>query len=120
MEKDFRDELLIKGREDRYFHPIKTRNYLLSIQASDVHYCEPRRILDDIRLYKTWEIAIINNNKNEWVNIKYDEVDKEFFSKWKLYDEFVERYDGMVAGYIETETVQSLYDFLKNIDSNKI
>ena len=117
--QDFRDELLISGRicGGRNFDYLKIGQYELSIQASDCHYCEPRKTLDDIKLYKSWEIALFKNG--EWLNIELDE-DKELFSKWKYYDEFLHRYDGMVAGYVSTEIIQDLCNFLKVLESESV
>ncbi|WP_317312298.1 hypothetical protein [Clostridium thermobutyricum] len=112
--KDFRKILVERknGLDIRMFEGIKIGDYILSIQASDFHYCEPRKTLNDLNLYKAWEIGIFNSN-NEWVNIskfKYRRV----FSGWLYYEYFINKYDGMVAGRIETVVVQSLLDFIDN------
>ncbi|WP_338627653.1 hypothetical protein QJR52_07150 [Clostridium baratii] len=86
---------------------IKVGNYQLSIQASGSHYCEPQQTLRDLKNYISMEVGIFKNN--EWINIRND----SFFDDWKYRMEFLENYDGMVAGYVPINIIQSLYDYIE-------
>ena len=86
---------------------IEVGNYTLSIQASHFHYCTPRTTLINLFDYKTMEVAIFKDG--EWNNIR----DDSFFDDWKYRTEFLENYDGMVAGYIPINIIQNLCNYIE-------
>ncbi|WP_075810116.1 hypothetical protein [Clostridium perfringens] len=106
--KDFR-ELLETGyggyRGFRVLQHLNVGEYKLSIQASDGHYCEPRKLLNNIYDYTHMEVAII---KGDFVHIGFD----NFFDNWEYKEKFLENFDGCVAGYIPIDIIQSLYEYM--------
>lgn len=115
--RDFRE--LLKSKEGivtiqlpfsvikkRIFDKIKLGEYELSIQASEYHYCTPRETLENIYDYDAMEVAIFKNNDF------HDISEDRFFYDWAHYEEFLERYDGMVASYLSINIIQSLFEFI--------
>lgn len=111
--KDFRELLdanCIKNFKlfsSRVMKWIEVGNYQLSIQASETHYCDPRKTLLNLKDYKLMEVGIFKNK--EWDDLEKD----SFFDKWKDRKEFLENYDGMVAGYVPINIIQSLYEYIE-------
>lgn len=108
--KDFRE--LLESDENsspfiRMLKRITVGAYELSIQASTYHYSVPRKTLVNLFDYEAMEVAIFKNE--EWVNVEQD----SFFNEWKDRTEFLEEYDGMVAGYIPIRMIQSLCDYIE-------
>lgn len=54
------------------------------------------------------EVAIFN--KDAWVDLEED----TFFNNWKHRNKFLQLYDGMVAGYVPIDIIQSLYNYIKD------
>jgi hypothetical protein len=54
----------------RNFKPIKAGNYNVSIQASENHYCSPRKTLEDIFEYYSFEVAIWQGEDGPMLNIQ--------------------------------------------------
>lgn len=101
--------------KNRIMERIKIGEYELSIQASKFHYCTPRETITDLYKYKEMEVAIFN--KDAWVDLEED----TFFSNWKHRNKFLQLYDGMVAGYVSIDIIQSLYNYTKdNINKKQI
>lgn len=90
----------------RNFEAIKVRDYMLSVQASENHYCTPRRTLSDVYEYSEMEVALLKDN--EFVDVAED----QFFNSWERREEFLERFDGQVAPYVSIEVIQSLFEFI--------
>jgi hypothetical protein len=44
----------------RLFHALEFAPYRISIQASAVHYCTPKALLDDLYAYETWEVGLMD------------------------------------------------------------
>lgn len=106
---DFRELLTTRVKHGifRLLKRIPIGNYELSIQASNSHYCIPRENLIDLYQYESMEVAVFKNK--EWVNLEKD----SFFNEWEYRNEFLESYDGMVAGCISIKTIQSLCDYIE-------
>lgn len=97
----------------RRLQPIKAGKYVLSIQASDYHYCMPKKSLP-VDKYTCFEIAIFNK-KGSFVSINRSKVFKEF----NRYSELLERISGVnssaaVYAYVEVDLLNDLYLFLKD------
>ena len=111
--QDFRKLLKVKEEYGilgfRQLKRLKVGNYLLSIQASEGHYCVPRKSLKDIFDYMAMEVAIFDN-KGNWCNLEHD----KFFDDWKDREEFLDLYDGMVGAYTPIKLLQSLYDYIES------
>lgn len=93
----------------RYLNRITAGDYQISIQASDSHYCTPRRTLENLEEYDTMEIAIFQNG--EWVQPRNDEK----FQQFPRYEELVDHYeegDCAVGGFVPVDLIQDLYDYL--------
>lgn len=110
--RDFR-ELLEEQNKDTYFARMYKRlnigNYELSVQASEKHYCIPRKTLSDVFEYENMEVAVLTKS-GEWCDIEHD----SFFNDWEFRDVFLCEYDGMVAGYVPIIIIQSLCDYIEN------
>ena len=68
---DFRDVLQEIRRTDfgsRLFGQVLAGATLMSIQASETHYCTPRKTLVDIKAYTHWEVAIMSV-ADGWPNV---------------------------------------------------
>ena len=76
----------------------------LSIQASNIHYCIPRKLIE-LDKYTHFEMAIIINN-----TISYDTSVLKGFSK---YNELMEYYQGGIFAYVDKELLEELYTYCK-------
>ena len=109
--KDFRILLhknCLSATKNRIIERITIGNYELSIQASEIHYCTPRKVLENVFDYEDMEVAIFEEN-GRWCNLEED----DFFNDWKDRDIFLEQYDGMVGGHIPIQIIQSLCDYIE-------
>lgn len=79
--------------------------FVMSVQASCGHYCEPRLTLDDYSKYERFEVALFKaNGKSMWSAKKVlgahnelaKELDKDYFN-------------GFVFAYVPKEKVELLY-----------
>lgn len=122
--KDFREELNDRKPIKCFgeylvtsvcFNRINVAPYSLSIQASEHHYSSPRETLDKYE-YTAMEIAILNNDDDNFVNIAED----IFFNEWDRLEEFLERFDGQVGAYVPIDLIQSLYEFIISSTHSKI
>ncbi len=80
----------------------------MSIQASENHYCTPRKTID-LKGYTEMEIAIFDNN--DWANPHEDDRFKDF----SRLDELLERFqEGEIAvgAYLAVDLIQDLYEYL--------
>jgi hypothetical protein len=97
----------------RQLQPIKLGKYFLSIQASEYHYCMPKKSLT-VDKYTCFEIAIFNK-AGAFVSINRSRKFREF----KRYSELLERISGVnssaaIYAYVDAELLNDLYLFLKN------
>ena len=110
---DFRQLLKVKKEygvlDFRQLERLKVGKYFLSIQASEVHYCIPRKSLKDMFDYMAMEVGIFDEDSN-WCDLEYD----SFFDDWKDREIFLNQYDGMVGAYIPIWLLQSLYDYIES------
>ena len=95
----------MEGSGLRIFHHIKLNDdYKISIQCSAGHYCTPR-VLDDIDVYSTFEVAIIGI-----AGFTYPKELDNFDRKEEL-DQCNCSYG--VFGYVPTDLVEDLFNFMK-------
>ena len=107
--KDFRSLLTERDNDGfiRHLNRLPVGGYELSIQASKHAYCIPKKTLENLFDYTAMEVAIFKDNK--WTGVEID----SFFDEWKDKECFLEDYDGVVAGYVPVEVIQSLYDYIE-------
>lgn len=75
-------------------------NIHLSIQASPIHYCFPRK-MTDLDNYTHFELALIIDNE-----VSYDTgIIKDF----STYNKLMEYYDGGIFSYVPKELISELY-----------
>ena len=91
----------------RQFNPINVNDkYFISIQASYSHYCTPRATLP-LNEYEKMEIMLYRVNGSS--------VTPDSLSKFEDFEIMKSRYDDYgVYGYVPVETIQKLYEWLKN------
>lgn len=107
--KNMYDLGMLKCGRTRILNQISAGDYELSIQASEYHYCEPRKTIEDLSEYTSMEVAIFKDNS--WVQPRKDEYIKSF----KRYKELIDCYeegDIAVGGYIPVNLIQDLFDYL--------
>lgn len=97
------------------FNRINVAPYSLSIQASEHHYSSPRETIDKYE-YTAMEIAILNNDDGNFVNVAED----TFFKEWDGLEEFLERFDGQVGAYVPIDIIQSLYEYIISNTQSRI
>ena len=83
--------------------PIIIKNATLSIQCSEMHYCEPRETIS-YNKYTEMEVAIFFNEK--WSR-------PSDFNCIKKFDYLWENLDYSVGSYISVEIIQEIYTRLK-------
>lgn len=102
--KDFRELLQEKYNDSglRSFGHIAIGNFRISIQASDIHYSNPRRVLKDVYDYSDFEVALFE--KGKWI---FPSRDNRFadFSIWA--DEWLRT---CIFPYMPVADVQKLYE----------
>lgn len=111
--EDFRKLLKVKKEYGNFgfkqLERLKVGKYYLSVQASEGHYCIPRKNLNNIFNYEALEIAILNED-GTWCNLEHD----DFFDEWKERENFLDSYDGMVGAYVPIGLLQSLCDYIES------
>ena len=75
-------------------------NIHLSIQASPIHYCSPREMID-LDDYTHFELALIVDNE-----VCYN---SEKIKDFPQYNELTEYHDGMIFSYVPRELISNLY-----------
>lgn len=90
----------------RMFYGLDAGPVTLSIQASGTHYSTPREVLDPPE-YTKWELGILKNGKLVHPNAVHSTLEK--------FNELFESGNSPIAGYVPTETVQSLLDELRKL-----
>lgn len=105
--QDFRDVLSKKIKVNPILREgIVIGDYVLSIQASNFHKCEPAKSNLDLYDYKEMELCIYKNHKA--VNVLED----KFFNNWKDKKELDEHYDLDFYIYVPINLIQSLYEYI--------
>lgn len=102
----------------RMLERIPVNGYYLSIQASENHYCYPRKTFKDLNLYTQFELAIFDSNE-EWVIIDKNKI----FKKFSRYSELLEKADAemgntQVFGWVNVDLIEDLYKYLKNLKND--
>ena len=88
---------------------IKVGGYALSVQASDFHYCFPRKILDSYEYYDSFEMKIM---KEDLSDIKFKKSSK--FRAFPRYKELIARYDGSgIFGWVDKDILEDLIKYLE-------
>lgn len=80
--------------------------YVLSVQASEYHYCHPRQTIE-LENYESFEIALINQMTGNFV------AAKNVFTDFPDNDDLHEYFEGSVYGYVPIELVADLYAHAK-------
>ncbi|MAF79880.1 hypothetical protein CL629_02245 [bacterium] len=105
--QDFRTHLQKHEKFKRAYKLVDAGDYKLSIQANEAAYCSPRRVLDDVYGYESFEVVIkkFYGANSVWVHPSSIEgLDKRF-------DELFCSEDN-IGGYMRVKDIQELYEFL--------
>jgi hypothetical protein len=104
---DFRDQLKVSSSSAdgyRVFKAIELGRFRLSIQASALHYCYPKKTLPDLKRYKSWELVILEDGGD--LNPSKDERFTDLFEGLgMLPTSWVD-----IGQYIPTKTAQALFE----------
>ena len=105
----FQSEYLNFPIENRQCEWLKINDELsLSIQASGLHYCLPKKLVP-LEEYTNFEMAIIING-----NLVSDiSTIKKLFKNYSRYDELVEYWNYGVFGYVRKELLNDFYIYCK-------
>ena len=101
------------GEATPYVYPVDAGKYVMSVQASERHYCSPKKRLP-VKQYKSMELAIFKGD--EFVQV----YDNEDFKNFDRYEELVKSSERMndkiaaVYAYVPIDLLSDLYLFLKN------
>lgn len=97
------------------FNRINVAPYSLSIQASEHHYSSPRETIDKYE-YTSMEIAIFDNDNDDFVNVAED----TFFNEWDRLEDFLEFFNGQIGAYVPIDIIQSLYEYIISNTQSRI
>jgi len=103
---DFRIELERIAGNPGHFTAIEIGHYVLSIQASEGHYCTPRQTLPKATDYLSFELAIINKHSREFMHPNQSSVLREILKE--------ESITHRIMGWVSYETIQHLIDELRS------
>jgi len=114
--KDFRDLLVERveavgpslkamGYRQLVAFELGRSGYKLSVQASGMHYCEPRELLD-LRKYSAMEIALLDPSGKLCPPLL--SLPEEIRALW-------ESSRSPVAGYVPVETIQKIVDLISEM-----
>jgi hypothetical protein len=105
---------LRRGTVRRMFVPIKIGNHFsISIQASDVHYCNPQKYFEDAKKYQSFEVAIIQE-KNKKGNICQP---RKYFSPDVFgWVDYFEEGDTSVASCLSPQVIEMIILDLAKLD----
>jgi len=100
----------LKRKNSEYLLGVIVGKYVLSIQASDLHYSIPRKKLDNLNDYSKFELAIIN--EKGFLNIGKSSVFRKFpkYAELKMYRSGKD----YIFAFVPIELINELYLYLKN------
>jgi len=102
-------DIMVRAVGRSHFKAIPCGNYELSIQASEGHYCTPRKTLGSATMYTEFELAI-NARDGNIINPDRSVVIKAF----PHYDKLFSYYGGsLVFGWVPVDVINKLYHYLK-------
>jgi len=104
------DELNAQVRPEsspEYLKAIPCGKYRLSIQASEYHYCVPRKTLYNMEDYSKMEFAIFN--QGGWFNFRKSRVIRKF-PRWEELQQYAN--NSIVFGYVPVELINEFYLYL--------
>jgi len=106
------DQLKRGDSSPRHFHAVKAGKYKVSIQASEGHYCTPKKTLRRPEDYVSFEVAIFGSNGN-MITPNRSTVIKAFPN--------LNRCDissgSKVIGWVPTDVVEELVNYLRDINN---
>lgn len=110
-------KLLKKDEEINLFYPFVCGDFLISIQASNSHYCKPRETLEEHEwyCYDKWEIAMLH--KEQWVHADNSYLDD--FDRQDELDEVYEFGDHPVGAYAPTNLIEDLLGYVESKESSQ-
>jgi hypothetical protein len=104
--------------------PIPAGDYFLSVQASEVHYCDPEETLEDPQEYTSFEVAIFDKNK-EWVNPREALAQFAWAERFRDAGKIDQRQDDgwdfgvrSVAGWVGVKEVEQIRSDLRSLSKN--
>lgn len=101
--------LLKRSSENqRHFDRITVGKFKVSIQASEYHYCEPRKSGLKPEEYTKFEMAIFDEN-DTWV------VPPRDLKEMPHSEMFEDLESSSVAGYLESEKIQEILTYLETL-----
>lgn len=96
---------------NRTFSPIYIADYLISIQASEIHFSLPKENLPSFNDYQSFEVAIFYDNR-----FFYPEKDSRFANKsWVKYWSNHLKHNNNVAAYMPRYEVDKMINDFKSI-----
>jgi len=91
--------------------PLKIGKYQLSIQASEGHYCFPRKNLTDYSLYNSFEMLIIKENGDD-IQLKKSSIIRNYPKYYKL----LSHHDGNgIFGWVDKDILEDFVNYLESL-----
>lgn len=91
--------------------PIKIGKYQLSIQASEGHYCSPRKNLTDYNLYNSFEMLIMKADGSD-IQLKKSSIIRKYSKYYKL----LSHYDGNgIFGWVDKDILEDFVNYLESL-----
>jgi len=91
----------------RFFDSVNAGNYVLSIQASEGHYCSPRKNLP-AHAYFSFELAIWHKDSQHFLNAAQSSVMRSF-PRW---EELKGNSGSRVFGWVPEDLINDLINYL--------
>jgi|TARA_R110001606_G_scaffold182494_1_gene329166 hypothetical protein len=98
-------------RNRKVIPPFKIGKYKLSIQASEGHYCSPRKNLPDYSMYNSFEMLIIKENGDD-IQFKKSSIIRNYPKYYKL----LSHYDGEgIFGWVDKDILEDFVNYLESV-----
>lgn len=90
---------------------FKIGKYKLSIQASEGHYCSPRKNLTDYNLYNSFEMLIMKEDGSD-IQLKKSSIIRNYPKYYKL----LSHYDGEgIFGWVDKDILEDFVNYLESV-----
>ena len=91
--------------------PLKIGKYKLSIQASEEHYCSPRKNLTDYNLYNSFEMLIMKEDGSN-IQLKKSSIIRNYSKYYKL----LSHHDGEgIFGWVDKDILEDFVNYLESV-----
>ena len=104
-------EVKVASGGSKVISSFKIGKYQLSIQASEGHYCSPRKNLTDYNLYNSFEMLIMKEDGSD-IQLKKSSIIRNYPKYYKL----LSYHDGEgIFGWVDKDLLEDFVNYLESL-----